>query len=93
MAIRKLFIANRGEIAVRIIRAAKALGIKTVQAASAADRDMLAVRLADETVEIGPAHAGKSYLEQGCGRGGRRGERRRRHSSGLRLPRRERGFR
>jgi acetyl-CoA carboxylase biotin carboxylase subunit len=64
MPIRKLFIANRGEIAVRIIRAAKALGIKTVQAASAADRDMLAVRLADETVEIGPAHAGKSYLNK-----------------------------
>ena len=64
MAIKKLFIANRGEIAVRIIRAAKALGIKTVQAASAADRDMLAVRLADETVEIGPAQASKSYLNK-----------------------------
>jgi acetyl-CoA carboxylase biotin carboxylase subunit len=64
MAIRKLFIANRGEIAVRINRAAKALGIKTVQAASAADKDMLAARLADETVEIGPAHAAKSYLNK-----------------------------
>ncbi|KQT82819.1 acetyl-CoA carboxylase biotin carboxylase subunit [Aurantimonas sp. Leaf443] len=62
MAIRKLFVANRGEIAVRIIRAAKDLGIATVQAVSAADRDMLAARLADETVEVGPAHASKSYL-------------------------------
>ena len=42
MPIRKLFVANRGEIAVRIIRSAKALGMRTVQAASSADRDMLA---------------------------------------------------
>jgi acetyl-CoA carboxylase biotin carboxylase subunit len=64
MAIRTLFIANRGEIAVRIIRAAKALGLRTVQAASAADKDMLAARLADSVVEIGPAHAAKSYLNK-----------------------------
>ena len=64
MAIQKLFVANRGEIAVRIIRAAKALGVGTVQAASAADKEMLAARLADETVEIGPAHATKSYLNK-----------------------------
>jgi acetyl-CoA carboxylase biotin carboxylase subunit len=64
MAVRTLFIANRGEIAVRIIKAAKALGIRTVQAVSAADRDMLAARLADTTVEIGPAHAAKSYLNK-----------------------------
>jgi acetyl-CoA carboxylase biotin carboxylase subunit len=64
MALRKLFIANRGEIAVRIIRAARELGITTVQAVSAADRDMLAARLADEVVEIGPAHAAKSYLNR-----------------------------
>ena len=62
--IQKLFVANRGEIAVRIIRAAKTLGVKTVQAVSAADKDMLAARLADETVEIGPAHATKSYLNK-----------------------------
>ncbi len=62
MAIQKILIANRGEIAVRIIRAAKELGITTVQVHSSADRDMLAVRMADEAVEIGPAHAGKSYL-------------------------------
>ncbi len=63
MAIRKLLIANRGEIAVRIIRAAQALGIRTVQAHSMADADSLAVKLADEAVNIGPPHAAKSYLK------------------------------
>jgi len=62
MTIRSLLVANRGEIAVRIIRAAKALGISTVQVYSAADRDMLAVRLADRAIEIGPPSAAKSYL-------------------------------
>jgi acetyl-CoA carboxylase biotin carboxylase subunit len=62
MSIKTLFVANRGEIAVRIVRAARELGIRTVQAASAADRDMLAARLADAVAEIGPAHATKSYL-------------------------------
>mgnify|MGYP001328552776 CR=1 FL=1 len=62
MRIKSLLIANRGEIAVRIIRAAKALGIRTVQVHSMADREMLAVKLADEAVEIGPPAASKSYL-------------------------------
>ena len=62
MKIRTLFIANRGEIAVRIIRAAQELGIRTVQAYSTADKDSLAVRLADEAIDIGPAQAAKSYL-------------------------------
>ncbi|MGE6743717.1 acetyl-CoA carboxylase biotin carboxylase subunit [Allorhizobium pseudoryzae] len=62
MSIKSLLIANRGEIAVRIIRAAKALGIRTVQVHSMADRDMLAVKLADKSVEIGPPAAAKSYL-------------------------------
>jgi acetyl-CoA carboxylase biotin carboxylase subunit len=59
---RSLFIANRGEIAVRINRAAKALGMRVVQAHSQADGDMLAVRMADAAVEIGPPAATKSYL-------------------------------
>ena len=58
----KLLIANRGEIAVRIIRAAKELGLKTVAIYSDADADSLAVRMADESVNIGPPHATKSYL-------------------------------
>ena len=62
MTIKKLLIANRGEIAVRIIRAAKELGIRTVQVHSAADAEMLAVKMADEAVNIGPPHAAKSYL-------------------------------
>ncbi|MFC6216677.1 biotin carboxylase N-terminal domain-containing protein, partial [Fodinicurvata halophila] len=62
MAIRRLFVANRGEIAVRVVRAAQALGITAVQAHSDADKDMLAVRLADEAICIGPAQAAKSYL-------------------------------
>ncbi len=62
MTIRRLFIANRGEIAVRIQKAAKALGMTVIQAYSEADADMLAVKLADEAVPIGPPHPTKSYL-------------------------------
>jgi acetyl-CoA carboxylase, biotin carboxylase subunit len=62
MPITKLLIANRGEIAVRIIRAAQELGIRTVQVHSTADTDSLAVKMADEAVNIGPPHAAKSYL-------------------------------
>ena len=62
MPIKRLFIANRGEIAVRIIKAAQAMGIHTIQAHSEADADMLAVRMADEAVCIGPAQAAQSYL-------------------------------
>lgn len=60
--LKSLFIANRGEIAVRIIRAARELGIRTIQAYSAADAESLAVKMADEAVNIGPPHAAKSYL-------------------------------
>lgn len=62
MALRRLFVANRGEIALRIVRAAKSLGIETVLAVSAADRDSLAAREADRAVVIGPAPARASYL-------------------------------
>lgn len=62
MPVQRLLIANRGEIAVRIIRAAQAMGIHTIQAHSEADADMLAVSLADEAVCIGPAQATQSYL-------------------------------
>ncbi len=66
MTVKKLLIANRGEIAVRVIRAAQELGIKTVQVHSIADTDSLAVRMADEAVNIGPPHAAKSYLNIGA---------------------------
>lgn len=58
----RLYIANRGEIAVRIARTARELGIATVVGVSEADRDSLAASSADEAVVIGPAPAGKSYL-------------------------------
>lgn len=59
---KKLLIANRGEIAVRVIRTAREMGIATVAVVSEADRGSNAERFADETVEIGPAPAGLSYL-------------------------------
>ncbi|WP_131781150.1 acetyl-CoA carboxylase biotin carboxylase subunit [Legionella gresilensis] len=58
----KIVIANRGEIALRILRACKELGIQTVAVHSSVDKDLLHVRLADETVCIGPAPSQKSYL-------------------------------
>jgi len=60
---KKILIANRGEIAVRIIRAAKELEIKTVAVYSAADKDSLHVTLADEAICIGPAMSTESYLK------------------------------
>jgi acetyl-CoA carboxylase, biotin carboxylase subunit len=62
MTLRRLLIANRGEIALRIVRAARARGIATVLAASTADRDSLAAKEADRTLVVGPPAARDSYL-------------------------------
>ena len=59
----KVLIANRGEIALRIIRACRELGVKTVVAYSKADENSLPVKLADQAVCIGPAPASESYLQ------------------------------
>jgi acetyl-CoA carboxylase, biotin carboxylase subunit len=62
MAIRRILIANRGEIATRVIRTCESLGIETVLAASDVDLDSLPARLADRAICIGPARASDSYL-------------------------------
>jgi len=61
---RKILIANRGEIALRVIRAAREMGIETVAIHSTADADAMHVRLADQSVCVGPAPAMNSYLNQ-----------------------------
>ena len=62
MSLKRVLVANRGEIAVRIVRACHALGIEAVVAVSDADRDSLAARMADRAVCIGPARSALSYL-------------------------------
>jgi acetyl-CoA carboxylase biotin carboxylase subunit len=62
MDFKRILIANRGEIAIRVIRACKEMGIKTVAVYSDADKDSLHVRYADDAVNIGPALSYKSYL-------------------------------
>ena len=64
-AITRVLIANRGEIAVRVIRACRALGIETVLGASEADRDSLPASMADRVLCIGPAQSAGSYLNVG----------------------------
>jgi acetyl-CoA carboxylase, biotin carboxylase subunit len=60
--IRRLFVANRGEIAVRVVRACRSLGIEAVVGVSEADTDTLAAQMADEVVVLGPPPASESYL-------------------------------
>ena len=60
---KKILIANRGEIAMRIIRTCKEMGVKTVAVYSTADKDSLHIRFADEAVCIGPPESSKSYLK------------------------------
>ena len=62
MTIKRVLIANRGEIALRVIRACQQLGIETVLATSEADRDSLPARIADRAICIGPARSAESYL-------------------------------
>ena len=81
----KILIANRGEIAMRVLRACKELGIPTVAVHSTADADAMHVRFADESVCIGPPPAKDSYLNIPAHPLGLRDHRRRRRASGLRL--------
>ena len=63
MSVNRVLVANRGEIAVRIIRACQSLGIETVGAVSDADRESMAAQLANRAVCIGPARSTDSYLK------------------------------
>ena len=90
---KRILIANRGEIACRIIKTARRMGIETVAVYSDADRDALHVEMADEAVHIGPPPAAESYLVIDKIVAACKADRRRGGASGLRLPVRARGVR
>ena len=83
---RKILIANRGEIACRIIKTARRMGIATVAVYSEADKDALHVEMADEAILIGPPAAAQSYLVDRKDHRRLQGDGRRSGASGLRLP-------
>jgi len=64
LSVRKVFVANRGEIAVRVIRACQALGIKSVVGVSEPDKETIAAQIADQVVCIGPGRPSESYMNQ-----------------------------
>ena len=88
----KILIANRGEIACRVIKTARRMGIKTVAVYSDADRDAVHVAMADEAVHIGPAAASRIVSRHREDRRGLQEDRRPGRSPRLRLPVRARGF-
>ncbi len=89
----KVVIANRGEIALRVLRACHALGIKTVAVHSTVDRNLKHVGMADESVCIGPAPAARKLSQHAGDHRRGRSHRRAGDPSGLRLPFRERRLR
>ena len=88
MILRKILIANRGEIAVRVIRACRDMGLATVAVYSECDRAARHVRMADEAIAIGPSPPAESYLRIDRIIDAAQRQRRRRGTSGVRLPRR-----
>jgi acetyl-CoA carboxylase biotin carboxylase subunit len=83
---KKILVANRGEIALRVIRAAREMGIGSVAVHSTADSDAMHVRMADESVCIGPASSTDSYLSIPCYHCSCRNYGGRCHSPGLWVP-------